>query len=109
MFYNPQWDRLVGIPELSQNIKAEVRRVTGLELTEWHTGGGCMALGVALPDNRELLIVDGDANLPGRYDAEVYAVFSSREGWDESDPEYHAETGDADALENLIDFIRTHI
>lgn len=73
VFYNPQWDRFLAVPERSREVIHAVHMATGIELTMWHTGGGCMALGSTLPNGRELIVTDGDANLPGRYDDELYA------------------------------------
>lgn len=65
VFYNPQWDVIVALPERTLEVMAAFRQDLGIDLAPWHTGGGCMALGAALPDGREVLVTGGDADLPG--------------------------------------------
>lgn len=109
VFVNPQWRGVLEMPEMSSGIIQAVHDATGLALRDWHMGGGCMALGVVLPDGMELIVTDGDANLPGRYDDELHAAIRHPEDDGDDCPEYHAPAGDPDVTIGLIEFIRKHI
>lgn len=104
VFYNPQWDVMVVTPDRATDVIQAVRDALGIVLSPWHTGGGCMALGATLPDGREVMVTDGDANLPGSYpdDTELFGgVF------DPEDPaENEADAYDGHDIDELVDRLR---
>lgn len=104
-YYNPQWDVVCVVPEWSLDVQRTIRETTGLVLHTWHTGGGCMALAVDLPGNRELVITDGDAGLPGEHpdDFDLYVAVLGNE---HSEP---LDEWEGDCLDDLVDWIREHV
>lgn len=103
VFYNPQWDVLVTTPDLSREVIHEVREALGIELSPWHTGGGCMALGAQLPDGREVMVTDGEVGLPGCHnsDALLGGVF------DPEDPDaFESVHYEGRSLVELVDRLR---
>lgn len=42
------------------NASEAIAELKSLGFETWQTGGGCTALGLALPDNKEILVTDGE-------------------------------------------------
>lgn len=106
VFWNPQWGVVLVTPERSLDVMSNVWTDLGLRLTPWHTGGGCMALGGVLSDGREVMVTNGDADLPGRWggDDDLYAGVISNDG-EERESAY--EGSDLDAMiQHLRDQLR---
>lgn len=112
VFYNPQWDVVVNVPARSLEVMHAAQVELGLRLDPWHTGGGCMALGAALPDGREVLVTGGDADLPGSGgddDSDLFgAVFGPvTEDYDYADGEENAYSGES--VEALVEHLRAQL